>query len=259
MYRMDGTHNFVTFDGEDIASCAALYHKMAVSSCDLDLVDVRAVQQNDGSIEYVSCIYDTAAGADHSLQVNKNLEAVGPCIGDVLLFRTIAPSSSFEDMTDRVLPSIGMDAAEGVGILRLFTDKLRAFLAAEKCVMADISAARPDLLLPFLMKREVNGRWEYYECCGFDGILENSIEVDLLTFKTKRRRLTPIAASSFGLEAIEKMVRAVNTKRNVTRFCVVCKETTRFHCSRCKAYYACGSAACRVPAWKIHKKDCVAK
>lgn len=263
MFRMDGTHELVNFDGADIASCADLYRKVAVSSCDLDLVDVRAVHQRDGSIEYVSCIYDTAAGAEfcvgRRLQENKNLSSAGSCIGDVLMFRTNAPSSSFEDMTDRVIPSVGIDATEGIQILRLFNEKLCAFLGVAKCVMADASASKPTLLFPFLMKRQVNGKWEYYECCGFDGILDNSIEVDLLTFKTKRRRLTAIAACSFGLKPIEQMWRAVNTKRNVKRFCLVCKETTRLHCSRCKAYYACGAAACKVAAWKIHKKDCVAK
>lgn len=162
-------------------------------------------------------------------------------------------------MTDRVLPFIGIGAGEGVEILKQFTQRLGAFVAAEKCAMAYAEGVCLQTLFPFLMKRVINGKKQYYECCGFDGILMNSIEVDLLTFKTKRRRLTGFAAASFGLEFFEKMCRTVNTKRNVKRFCVVCKETPRYNCSRCKAYYACGSEACKAAAWKMHKKDCIAK
>lgn len=263
LFRMDGTHELVSFDGTDLASCKAVYEHRAVSTFDVDLVDVRGLQQSDGSIEYVSCIYDTAAGAEflsgRPLQINKNFCAFGSCIGDVLMFKTAAASSSFEDMTDRVLPSIGVSACEGVEILQQFSERLTRFVAAEKCTMAYKEGASPRTLFPFLMKRVINGKKQYYECCGFDGILMNSIEVDLLTFKTKRRRLTGIAAAGFDVEFFESMCRTVSTKRNVQRFCVVCKETTRYNCSRCKAYYTCGSAACRVAAWKIHKKDCIAK
>lgn len=250
---MDGTHEFVEFDSDNFAGCVGLYGKLAASSFDIDLVDLRAVDQDDGSIEYVSCIYDSGTGlamGSGSLDINANFSSFAACIGDILIFRTLAPGESFDDMTDRVVP-LGMGAQECVKVVQTFRERLAEFMVEEKCTM-DLPFKT---LFPFLMRDTVEGKKRYYEVRGFN-IGANSIEIDLLTYKPKRRRLAPIAASGSGMKAAERLFREATSKPNQKRFCVVCKEVTRFSCSRCKAYYACGSEACKRPAWKIHKKDC---
>lgn len=160
MFRMDGTHESVEFDSQDLASCVALYSNLAVSSSDMDLVDVRAVEQSDGSIEYTTCIYDSAAGSQMSrgIAVNKNFRSIGICIGDVLLFRAIAYGSSFDDMTDRVLPSIGMAAGQCAEVVQRFRERLDVFVAAEKCEMAPCKT-----LFPFLMRHTVDCEKRHYQ------------------------------------------------------------------------------------------------
>lgn len=251
LFRQDGTHEIVRFDASNICSCAETFKRLAVSSGDIDQVDVRAVEQNDGSIEYLCCIYDTAAGrlvSDGTVQLNQHFDSFGACIGDVLMFKTTAKQSCFDDMLDAVHPTIGMDARQCVEEVRRFREKLQKFLTDEDS--CEVAVGCPDLLFPFLMRVKMCGGYTYYQCSGFD-IRTGAIEVDLLTFKPKRRRLTGMATSLCGL------FDAVLDKRNVKRFCVVCREPTRFSCSRCKGYYSCGSAACRKRAWKLHKPSCV--
>lgn len=248
LLKQDGTYEFVQFVAPNITSCAETYTKLAVSSLDVDQVDVRAVEQNDGSIEFTCCIYDTAAGrlvSDGTVQVNQHFTSLGACLGDVLMYKTVAMQSCFEDNLDTVLPSVGLDAEECVGVVQKFSEKLRKFVHEEKCEMSP--GCR--MLFPFLMRVEVDGGFSYYESYGHN-IRVGSVEVDLLTFKPKRRRLTAIATSLCCL------FDAVIGKRNVKRFCLVCREPTRFCCSRCKGYYSCGSKACAKRAWKLHKKSC---
>lgn len=245
LLKQDGTYEFVQFDAPNITSCAEAYARLAVSSGDLDQVDVRAVEQNDGSVEFTCCIYDTAAGrlvSDGTVQVNRHFASFGTCLGDVLMYKTTAMHLCFEDMADSVLPSCGLDVGQCVGVVQKFCEKLRKFVDGEKCEMYQDCRT----LFPFLMRVQVGGKFAYYESYGYN-IRVGSIEIDLLTFKPKRRRLTAIATSSlYG-------------KRNVKRFCLICKEPTRFCCSRCKGYYSCGSKACKKGAWRLHKKSCVAK
>lgn len=141
-----------------------------------------------------------------------------------------------------------MDVGQCVGVVQKFSEKLRKFVDRQKCEMSPACRS----LFPFLMRVNVDGKFAYYESYGHNVRL-GSIEIDLLTFKPKRRRLTAIATSLCCL------FDAVIGKRNVKRFCVVCKEPTRFCCSRCKRYYSCGSKACGKKAWKLHKESCVAE
>ncbi len=251
LLKQDGTHEFVSFDVNNIMSCAEAYKARAVSSGDLDLVDVLAVEQDDGSIEFTCCIYDTAAGtlvSGGTVHVNQHFASFGTCIGDVLMYKTTAKQSCFEDMADTVLPSIGMNVGQCVSVVQKFSEKLRKFVGELKCEMAPVCRS----LFPFLMRVNVDGKFAYYESHGTN-IRLGSVEIDLLTFKPKRRRLAAVATS------LSCLFDAVIGKRNVKRFCVVCKEPTRFCCSRCKGYYSCGSKACRKKAWKLHKESCVAK
>lgn len=151
-------------------------------------------------------------------------------------------------MLDAVHPTIGMDVCQCVEEVRRFREKLQKFLVDEPgCEMVPGCG---DILFPFLMRVKVGSGFSYYQCRGFN-IRTGSTEVDLLTLKPKRRRLTCMATSLCGLFG------AGLDKRNVKRFCLVCKEPTRFSCSRCKGYYSCGSEACKKRAWKLHKPACV--
>lgn len=84
LFKMDGTQEVVEFPSRDIAGCKASYKKFAATSIDPDLVDVRAVEQGDGSIEYVSCIYDSGASTLVS-EVNKNFLSEVSLKGQVLM------------------------------------------------------------------------------------------------------------------------------------------------------------------------------
>ena len=253
LLRQDGTHQSLRLDAANITSCVQAYEQHAVSCVDVDQVDIRAVEQRSGSIEFTACIYDTGAGnlmRDGTCFANKHFQTLGCCVGDVLVFKTLAPATCFEDvMMDSVFPVLDMDVAQCIAVIEEFSSKLNSFTKAVRCHMYPHSNS----LFPFLMKHTVDGKHHYYECHGSCSIVDGSVEVDLLTFKTKRRRLTAFGTSFAGMFA------DVFAKSNVKRFCIACKNPTRFCCSRCKAYYWCGAEACKQKAWETHKPHCSKK
>ena len=96
---------------------------------------------------------------------------------------------------------------------------------------------------------------------NLSNIPNNYVDLDMLTFKLKCRRVQPILYT-FDEEFCEQnpvgfssMKRSIVNKGN-KRICKACKGPTRWCCKVCKGYYSCGSLGCHTKAWKMHKVEC---
>lgn len=221
------------------------YEANASTSEEVDLIDVKLLEMPDGRYQYTTCIYDCAAARRaraRDLKLNCSFMPF-VFIGDILLFKTIVSAETFNDMNDTIQDA-DLDAEEMISIVKTFRNRL-----TDTASSSGLDGLQK-VLFPFIRRSSVGGKSVYTDC----NYVFNSVEIDLLTWKTKVRGFQQVGVFN-DIELLERSMRKDVDKK---RICVACKGPTRFSCSACKMYYSCGEEKCRKKAWREHKAACKA-